>query len=601
MPKIYRIHPAIGIARVGNADRPPNNDAGYFVGPELPGVAATPSGLGFKDAQGRVRAQAAKFRIFEYDQDATGKIGLGREVKLGDGRTTAISWTVELANKKASFFNFSGQVGASDLHASRPVTQRRNRLVKDGDFSPPALAERSRLLDLVPGPRTISGKNSGGQEFSVSRPPLAIKTLGELRTDGEGALIVIGGKGIADRDPGLPWSHPGPQGPIQDFANTDQWFDDVSDGPVTASIMIDGAAQKVQGSWVLVGPPDFGPAIHSYRTMYDTLIDVIVREIPLPNEAVFAGALKHLADMKADYNATTQRFVNFKPSFTRDIAPILAPMFKLSRVFDRRASPTGLPPNFHSIMNDFSSLGAAGSDPQSRQDIFVRLRNPKSVLAPPVGAVPDLTKMPNVYGDHYLDGVTNPGFAHCVSQLQYALLERWKSGQFVEDWTGPLAAPVLITPEGLDQAALENAIGGAFVPGIEASWMIERAVMFKAPLRIDENKVITATSTVGALELKAGFFSRQMALPWQADFLDCSKGGTPTGRQYAWWPVQRPDNIVADFDTTKGRIWARKADGTPFNAFDDMINSWWTLGFVVDKNNDLFETDGPIPPPPPTV
>jgi hypothetical protein len=60
-----RIHPGIGIARVGNS---PDE---YFIGPEAPcrpRDVTAPSG-GFKDEQGRVKRQAARFRIYAYDSE----------------------------------------------------------------------------------------------------------------------------------------------------------------------------------------------------------------------------------------------------------------------------------------------------------------------------------------------------------------------------------------------------------------------------------------------------------------------------------------------------------------------------------------------------
>jgi hypothetical protein len=53
----YVIYPGIGIARVGNA---PDD---YFIGPESPGQIPAPEG-GFKDAEGRMKRQAARFRIY---------------------------------------------------------------------------------------------------------------------------------------------------------------------------------------------------------------------------------------------------------------------------------------------------------------------------------------------------------------------------------------------------------------------------------------------------------------------------------------------------------------------------------------------------------
>src|SRR5262245_5121506 len=62
-----KIHPAIGIARVGNS---PDE---FFIGPEIPGGFDPPSG-GYKDAGDlnkgippRIKRQAARFRIFAYN------------------------------------------------------------------------------------------------------------------------------------------------------------------------------------------------------------------------------------------------------------------------------------------------------------------------------------------------------------------------------------------------------------------------------------------------------------------------------------------------------------------------------------------------------
>jgi len=61
---VYKIHPAIGIARVGNS---PDE---FFIGPEKIGQPPDPAG-GFKDAQCRVKRQAARFRIFAHHDDGT--------------------------------------------------------------------------------------------------------------------------------------------------------------------------------------------------------------------------------------------------------------------------------------------------------------------------------------------------------------------------------------------------------------------------------------------------------------------------------------------------------------------------------------------------
>src|ERR1700735_931041 len=85
----YRIHPAVGIARVGNSEE-------YYLGPEtaaglpLPGQPNNPArgGLPIKpgtdattitskdlrDGNGGFKRQAARFRIFRYPTDVIGSL-----------------------------------------------------------------------------------------------------------------------------------------------------------------------------------------------------------------------------------------------------------------------------------------------------------------------------------------------------------------------------------------------------------------------------------------------------------------------------------------------------------------------------------------------
>ena len=77
MPRTYAIHPGIGIARLGDS---PDD---YFVGPEAPGCApmlAKPDSPGasdgqYKDAEGHIKRQGARFRIFEITADDSGMRG----------------------------------------------------------------------------------------------------------------------------------------------------------------------------------------------------------------------------------------------------------------------------------------------------------------------------------------------------------------------------------------------------------------------------------------------------------------------------------------------------------------------------------------------
>ena len=101
------IHPAIGIARVGNS---PDE---YYFGPEIPGgLPIAPDG--YKDASGAMKRQAARFRIFGLDAQ-------GQVVRELTARDATIEWTVHLANKKASWYQFET---ALDIPEAEPTSRR---------------------------------------------------------------------------------------------------------------------------------------------------------------------------------------------------------------------------------------------------------------------------------------------------------------------------------------------------------------------------------------------------------------------------------------------------------------------------------------------
>ncbi|MGH8224137.1 MAG: LodA/GoxA family CTQ-dependent oxidase, partial [Woeseiaceae bacterium] len=99
----YEIFPAMGIARVGNA---PDT---FYIGPEhaggLPIVPGEPARAfkadDFRDSEGRLQRQAARFRIWRRAPGAAPE-----EITLDTQNVREIRWTVHVANKKASWYSF---------------------------------------------------------------------------------------------------------------------------------------------------------------------------------------------------------------------------------------------------------------------------------------------------------------------------------------------------------------------------------------------------------------------------------------------------------------------------------------------------------------
>ena len=310
MVRTIRIHPAIGVARLGASS---TED---FVGPERRWDIIRPPG-GFRDAHGLLKRQGARFRLFLYDDGQA-----PRELLPADGTAT---WTVHLANTKAAAELFHG--------AHTPTSGMRN-------------AGTTNRADLVldAGMVSVSGQQ---QLEAVSRKAFQGHpndvTLGTVRAN-DAQLTVLGGFGISGSPTGAPLT-----GPL--FADRDGWFDDVADGPVTATVrMADGSMINAVPAWVIVAPPKFAPDIHPVVTLYDTLLQAAIDRGQLPDPTTQAG---------------------FKPSFTNDIYPILHRALSIPWVYSPEFP---VAPSFHAFM----AVPAA-----ARQRILSKLSTPATTAGGP--------------------------------------------------------------------------------------------------------------------------------------------------------------------------------------------------------------------------
>jgi L-Lysine epsilon oxidase N-terminal/L-lysine epsilon oxidase C-terminal domain len=495
MASTFEIHPAIGIARVGTS-------AASFVGPE-PGVPAPAT---YRDAQGNLLRQAARFRVFRCTRAADGTLRTATEVTAADAK---VEWTVHLVNGKGAAEEFP------------PVAARRSAAAGSPRLRNARHTDRGALV-VDPGPRTVSTPGERATFDSGTFLGTAVP-LGDITCDDGGALVVAGGFGKSGFV-----SPDGSRVPIRNFANNDNWFDDASDGTITAKVTV-GTRKPVDAkpARVIVAPPDFAPGIVNLITLYDVAFQA----------AVDRG----------------WRSVPAKPSFARDVQPILLRVLGYQWVLqlarDGHSSGTG--------MGDFASQWLALGDPSSahagaRQGVLATLRDPQEAVTDD-----DFGFMPRL---HHSDYAAFPNAVLRLTPTQYAVLQHWVDGHFVKDLDRPKAVKELL-PDALDRVALQACSGGPFFPGIEVGRIMADPQTYSEPFRVDA-------------ALPAGRLTAGNAVPWQADFLACS---VDEQSQLAWWPAQRPYQVFPSTTAEITRFWDRGVSG-----FAGMIDQWHRLGVVVE-------------------
>lgn len=619
----FRIHPAIGIARVGNS-------ADYYLGPETAAgdTSATPSGglpikkdtesttitsSDLRDKEGAFKRQAARFKIYQYaDSPGTETYPLGttacmQEIKIGsavNGQTvTNIIWMVHLANKKAQFYQADPNPpligGAASFEGKLPPLRNPNYPEPGAAADDP---RRLQALIIDPGPRTISGQNSAAVSFdritpvtyiegqtvkeipnypisfpgdyfpSLFEPQGPITTLGELQTDAFGRLIVTGGYGRSAQ-----WGNQALTGPV----DNDGWFDDAGDGPVTAVIILsDGSQLPVHGSaWVCATDPSYAPQIKNIVSLWEDMYDTWVRNLGLDtnlyaNGAFISGYIPGFNNQVSGvFNAAEmQQWIGNLPSYPG-------------------SSAGGDPHSSHPITYN----GGSTDNP-----FFTLLRDPNQDLndtyaADSPGAIP---YMPLCLGDNGQSFMS-------ITKTQYFFVSQWANKICSEN------SAQLGPGELLDQNVLLNCLGGRFSPGIDLTWIIRDANLYitnwkesgTGPFRINQQALDYSQITPGQAFLTQGYVPLQagagiqpgdvlklMALPWHTDYNSCANhppdpgpggstiypttapppGGPTSYNDYSFWswPAQRP---VAAFTSTLPKANAQQ---------------WYTLrGPLTDTTN----------------
>jgi hypothetical protein len=509
----YRIYPSIGIARVGNSKD------GFFLGPEAPGIA--PEGP-FRGADG-IKPQGARFRIYRLDIDSNENETVIAEIV--PTKSIQITWTVRLANRKAAGAKILDTLGRNPQPGVRNTGFNREKLVISGEGS-------------IEGSNVVGSPLTGSIEFAHGNSKGQIVSginLATLRTDANGRLVVVGGPGTS----GSPFDSPLPS-----FADNDGWYDSVSDGPVTAILIIDGKAQPVIPAWVVVTVPRYAPEVYGIVTWYDQAV----------------AMARTSDDGTVDPPRTT--------SFTRDLYPVLKRADGLHWVHRGTHGGAQRP------LSDDARIQELQNNQQARAGVLAKL-TPLNREATGPEVRPQMPngagfQMPLLYSGANPDP-KGPTWAHLsLTWYQMAHFQNWVAGNFDADWPGheppPKAfdqIPLPDQPHALSEAALDACIGGPFFPGIEGTYDIARLATYHAEPHLRRDFRIN-------LEHPAGFLTEKMALPWQADYADCSD---------FWWPSQRPVRVTKQ-DGTADR-WDRGINGVVRDGHLNMVDFWSKLAFVL--------------------
>jgi hypothetical protein len=603
---VFRIHPAINFARLGTSEDfylSPDTAAGMPVdgGPTVGGLPIrrgtereTITSADLRDADGKLRRQAARFRIFAYpfDGSETYPNGGGEEVRVGSvvgGRTVAdVVWTVHLANKKANAHMVVVPLGVKAFGPGYQLQVRNPSVI--GAQTPPNVAgtpddpHRVHALVIDPGPRAVRGRDAGPVRFDTTTTPSygqgtaiaplpdypvtfpglvppgtppprlfepsgPIETLGELRTDEHGRLLVLGGYGRAVGQ------FDEYNVPVQFTAdvNNYSWFDDAADGPVSATLLFDdGSAAQVHGAWVVCADPAYAPQLRNVVSLWDDIYDSFVRNLALQPEICDGSG--------------------FRPDYAPTFEDQVRPVFRAAAMTRWGANLPEIAVRAHEAVD---RIGPGDDPDRTVLAGLAYVRDPNQADELSVG----VPLMPLSLGD------SGSAFL-AVSRTQYFFLKQWSTHR-----ARPGAAP-RGPGERLAAAALANCLGGRFVPGIEMTYIVREPDLYEmdwatsggGPFRIKHAPLDYAAASRGApfltggwipvrsgnIGLEPGDTSKFMAIPWQTDYNSCSvhmSSINSSGRNTSFgnpstlfwsWPAQRPVAVYVAADAIDGRLPAQK-------------------------------------------
>jgi len=557
------IYPPIGISRIGNSPE-------HFLAADQPGVSVVPDG-GFKDLKGRIKKEVACFRVYAFDSD-------GNVLKELTANNATVDWRAEVANVKPAWYNFENAMDLGPQYSKCAAPRN------GGVFG----VDRKQLA-ITPSPKSISGRDVQDNKHNFD-DGLFYGTpvkLGHLQTDSEGRLLFFAGNGDAQSHKDVP---------ITTFANNDGWHDDTCDGTIRATVTVNGTCYEATPASIAVTPPNFGQGLYGVVTMNDVVQNLFITEMGYPNPSA-EGV-----------------------EFYRDIYPMLERMSQTQWVNQGFNMLFG-----HNSPSDFSNPAIIKvlEDPNdgsksARERVFEWFRDPNSKEWAPA-------KVPPFYGDGFGDytGIYLDDLP--ITVTQYERLTQWMQGNFT---TG---APKRVKPfeelsvaeqiDSLNQAPLEDCLGGPFHPGIELTWTMRIIHMWKEPYRLnvlpegehiqlDYGPCLTpevATSADGPFAANGpGSLTRWMGVPWQTDEASCLSGYTVSAYLPlpSFWAARVPNQVLAEDGYLRmqaGNVgvgqrlkhldyrqdWLRDIEADHLQRLTNMVNEWHELGIITKQEKPM--------------
>ena len=559
--------------------------------------------------QGAIKKQAQRFSIYKFDASGAccGKLSLD-EVE-------SLEWQVDVANKKAFWYDYNNALDLSLDETNGNLSDT----VAQGQVAPglmaklrnPNVVEKDYRKQLVIRSQGTIDNHRRGQVILSGKFPANVDPDEHRLTDlfdiearhnvkqgsiefdhSDGSLLFFAGDGISRALV--------PSSLNTDFADNSNWYDDICDGRITATLTLKNSAEKIcldqteNSAWIATAPPNYAPQIEPLVTLYDMV----------------TGASYDDASLQ-----------NIKTQFS-DVFPILYRLYRMQWVNQADFADNSLNDELKDI--EFNRLLVAGdSEKALRERIFKRFRNPiytegaqiertesgelisKSRLIPSkdqTNIKPSPTPAPLQLPYYPGDGVDYPGSPlqwFAIPPFMYKHLENWAAGDFSVSEAEVQAAQSI---ESLGQfysgvfaesphsawlcarAALDDMYGGGFHPGVELTWPMRRKQMYainteqasvsgdinllglrefrinatadiEAVFYRDYGRVITADDVRKSVagdaaakwlwQITPGDLTKWMGIPWQSDAASCQAVYTEQDFPVpAWWAANLPVTIV---------------------------------------------------------